>query len=73
MPDIACLTPKDRFLHDLVCSLKFIPGLNLKILKDDAACLGARNTGPKIKFCLFVLYLPTHLQPPYSKNYIVVC
>ena len=24
----------------------------------------------KIKFCLFVLYLPTHFLPPYPKNYI---
>ena len=24
----------------------------------------------KIKFCLFVLYLPTHNLSPYSKNYI---
>ena len=26
----------------------------------------------KIKFCLFVLYLPTHNLPPYSKTYCAV-
>ena len=26
----------------------------------------------KIKFCLFVLYLPTHNLPPYSKNYVAI-
>ena len=26
----------------------------------------------KIKYCLFVLYLPTHILPPYPKNYIAI-
>ena len=28
--------------------------------------------GQKIKYCLFVLYLPTHILPPYPKNYIAI-
>ena len=31
-----------------------------------------RKVGQKIKYCLFVLYLPTHILPPYPKNYIVI-
>ena len=38
---------------------------------DFALYLGTR-VGQKIKYCLFVLYLPTHILPPYPKNYIAI-
>ena len=31
-----------------------------------------KDVRQKIKYCLFVLYLPTHILPPYPKNYIAI-